>query len=318
MAAVIEHALTYMPRERPIQAFSGDSINDGRSVEEFIEEVKRVLRAREQSREDQLDFILSLLRGPALDEVRLCLGDQPGQPSDIFGFLREAFGEKCSATQLLQTFYNRKQVDGKDLRQYSHALSQILSSIVKQSRASLPREKEMLRDQFIERLRDLALRRELRKFVRDNPQSNLLEVRSEAILWYMEDSKPQGPRVVKNRQVQYEVASEPQCAAIAVEKDHSDPLHAIQRTVAQQDKQIAKLGKNGSELTSVLKELTAFQAKQAVRASGRGPRSQPQYDTEGHPICFKCRGTGHIAKNCTQARSPQAKVIPEPPTMQEN
>ncbi len=38
----------YVPRERHIEPFSGDIDKDGRSVDEFIEEVK-VLSARNQS-----------------------------------------------------------------------------------------------------------------------------------------------------------------------------------------------------------------------------------------------------------------------------
>lgn len=130
----------YVPRERQVQPFSGEYNKDGRSVEEFIEEVERVLRARDQTQEEQLDFIISLLRGPALEEVRLCVGNQSRQASDLFTFLREAFGERRSGTQLLQTFYNRKQLDGEDLRNYSHALSRLLSSVAKQSPGGLANE----------------------------------------------------------------------------------------------------------------------------------------------------------------------------------
>lgn len=62
---------TYVPRERQIQPFSGECGTDGSSVEEFIEEVERVLRSREQIADEQCDHILSLLRGPAIEEVRL-------------------------------------------------------------------------------------------------------------------------------------------------------------------------------------------------------------------------------------------------------
>lgn len=38
-------------------------------MEEFIEQVERVLRSREQTTEERCDYILSLLRGPALEEA---------------------------------------------------------------------------------------------------------------------------------------------------------------------------------------------------------------------------------------------------------
>lgn len=80
----------YVPRERQVQSFCGEWEKDGRSVEEFIGEVERVIRSREQTTDEQCDFILSLLRGPALEEVRLCTGSQLVEPSDLF-----LLPEKC-------------------------------------------------------------------------------------------------------------------------------------------------------------------------------------------------------------------------------
>lgn len=50
----------YIPRERHIQPFSRELYKDGRDVDAFIEEVERVILARSQTTEDQLDFVLSL------------------------------------------------------------------------------------------------------------------------------------------------------------------------------------------------------------------------------------------------------------------
>ncbi len=174
----------YVPRERHIQPFSGDLGKDDRNVDEFIEEVERV---RNQTPENQADFVLSLLKGAAVEEVRLRKEGQSLRTEDIFSYLREAFREKRSPAQLLQTFYTRKQLEGEDLRAYSHALSQILNSVFKQSPHAIANMNIALRDQFIEGVRDAALRRELRKLVRDTPQSTLIEVRDEALLWFFED-----------------------------------------------------------------------------------------------------------------------------------
>ncbi len=50
---------------------------------------------------------------------------------NLCSYLSGALDEKCSTTELLQSFYNRKQVDGEGLRYYSHAFSQTLSSAAK-------------------------------------------------------------------------------------------------------------------------------------------------------------------------------------------
>ena len=53
-------SFVYVPRERPIQPFSGDVVVDGRSVDEFIDEVERAIRARGLCRIEQVDFIFSI------------------------------------------------------------------------------------------------------------------------------------------------------------------------------------------------------------------------------------------------------------------
>ncbi|KAI3367436.1 hypothetical protein L3Q82_026298, partial [Scortum barcoo] len=116
----------------------------------------------------------------------------------------------------------------------------ILSSVVKQSTAAIPNEQTVLRDQFIEGLKDAALRRELRKIVRDKPESSLLDVRNEALLWEMEDSRFHRPRTVKNSQLKSDI-SETQCSAIKTDSGQHAILDDVQRAVAHQEKQLAEL-----------------------------------------------------------------------------
>lgn len=60
----------YVPRERHIRPFTGDIEKDGRTVDEFVDEVEHALRARNLTPNDECGFMY-LLRGAALEEVRL-------------------------------------------------------------------------------------------------------------------------------------------------------------------------------------------------------------------------------------------------------
>ncbi len=194
---------------------------------------------RNQTPENQADFVLSLLKGAAVEEVRLRKEGQSLRTEDIFSYLREAFREKRSPAQLLQTFYTRKQLE-EDLRAYSHALSQILNSVFKQSPDAIVNMNIALRDQFIEGVRDAALRRELRKLMRDKPQSTLIEVRDEALLWSFEDPTFRASKVALNRNVNTK-ATEAQCAAMVMPATSSVMLDEVLKVVAEQGKAIGEL-----------------------------------------------------------------------------
>ncbi|XP_026104542.1 uncharacterized protein LOC113076090 [Carassius auratus] len=271
----------YVPRERHIQPFSGDLSKDGRNVDEFIEEVERVLLVRNQIPEDQADFVLSLLKGAAVEEVRLKQGGQPPRTEDIL-YLRAAFREKHSPAQLLQ-------LEGEDLRTYSHALSQILNTVLKQSSNAIANANVALRDQFIEGVKDVALRRELRKLVRDKPQSTLVEVRDEALMWSLEDTNC----IVSSE------TTEAQCAAMVMPVASSVTLDDVLKVVAEQGKAIG-------ELTQAVQRLTLHCPKPE---SLNRPKStmQPRFYDDGQPICFKCNGVGHIARNCVRKNKPAVK-----------
>jgi len=277
----------YLPRERPIQPFSGDTAVDGCSIDEFLDEVQRAVRARGLRKDDQVDFILSLLRGSALEEVKLCKDGEVKEPDEIFTVLREAYREKRSVAQLLQTFYGRHQLEGEDFFEYSHILSQILHSVLKQKPDAVSDSKMAVRNQFVEGVKDPTLRRELRKMVRENPESSLFDVRQEAIAWSQEDG-PSNIKVVKSRNISSDSGGvRCQVPGNAQEKS-SATLEEILKVLSEQGKAIG-------ELVNVMKEGVAFKRKSYKDGK---PRPMLQFTDDGKPVCLKCKGVGHIAREC--------------------
>lgn len=108
-------------------------------------------------------------KGSALAEVRFSTDIE--DPDEIFSFLREA--------------YIHHQQEGEDFFEYSHALYQILRSVFKQSPDAV---KMVIRDQFVEGVKDSALRRELCEMVREKVQSTLFKVCQEFISRSLEAS----------------------------------------------------------------------------------------------------------------------------------
>lgn len=301
-------SIVYIPREKQIVPFTGDPSKDTYLVDEFIEEIERAVRARGLREDDQVDFMLSLLKGSALEEVKLRMHGRVTKLSDLFSYLREAFREKRSTPQLLHSFYARRQLDGEDLRDYSHALSQLLNSVLLQSPSVVADPQQAIRDQFIEGVRDPTLRRELRRLVREKPQCNLFEVREEAIMWSLED-RPRSFTVARSRNL---VSNSPDHNLLNADSPSNMPtdlatiLQEVVKIVAQQVKAIG-------ELTSAVRELNNQQVQTNWTKPVTKPRVTPRYTEDGQPICLRCQGVGHMARQCN-ARRPYGQSSTAPVT----
>lgn len=303
MSNVSTRSYVYLPRERQIVPFSGDLSKDSQTVDEFIDEVERVIRVRGLNTDDQVDFILSHLRGSALDEVKLCMGGEAKQPQDLFSYLRGAFREKRTTPQLLHAFYARRQLEGEDVRNYSHALSQLLNSALQQSTNVVSDPQLTLRDQFIEGVRDSTMRRELRKLVRDKPQSSLFDVREEAMMWIVED-RPHGPNVARARSMANSGSGEMSERSNLASSAQTDMSVALQEVV----KMISQQGKAIGELTNAVRDLTMQKGGSYCNQSGK-PKFKPKYTEDGQPICLRCEGVGHIARQCTSSHNSKDQSV---------
>lgn len=162
-----------------------------------------------------------------------------------------------------------------------------------------------VRDQFIEGINDTSLRRELRRMVKEKPESTLQDVREVAIAWSLEE-KRSNPRLIKNRQVSCDdINAEGHCSLISQDRP-STTLEDIVRVVSEQSKAIG-------ELTIALKE-SLIKKENPNQGPPRKFKLRPQYTDDGKPICFKCRGEGHVAKECMNRKSAGQSSVQTTPT----
>ncbi|KAI8484455.1 hypothetical protein Bbelb_377260 [Branchiostoma belcheri] len=186
-------------------------------------------------------------------------------------------------------FYAREQERGEPITVYALSLQELLKRAARGRGNSLADEDTMLRDRFLDGLRDMDLERQLRQYIRSANAANprkFPEIRLEALHLSGEWGREKG----KARQNATMVES----ALLA---------------------EMARLREEtGKTMESLRKELHSLNLKFENQNSYRqgSPRVQPNgvrqgqagSDNQGRPICYSCQEPGHIQsfkKNIAEA-----------------
>lgn len=262
--------IVYLPRERKCPFFRG---THGIGVEEWVEEVRTSMRVRHVGPEDQATFIFDHLEGEARDEIKYRPSAEREDPEKVFAILNELYGCQESYISLQEDFFSRRQLDGETLQEFSHSLFCLMDKVKANSPHTVTDSAILLRDQFTQNVRNSDLRRELKRFVRDNPYCTLLDVRAEAITWEREGGV--GHKNVPSF-----------CAMQQVNLPPPQVEPPSNSTASQLDTLTAMVHKQQKQLDQITQALAVLQ---------QPPRSPGQSSF----ICYRCQQPGHIARYCT-------------------
>lgn len=293
----------YVPKEKKCPVF-----NEGSCAEfyEWLDEINAVLGYRHFEDTEKAMYIYDHLGGEARQEVRYRSQSERRDPRRILEILKEVYGQPDSLTRLQKLFFDRRQRERESVREYSHGLMAIIDDInhcdIKQAWCS----DFALRDQFAENVRDLALRRELKKVIRQNNKITFFGLREEALRW--EDGEPAGgqSRRVTNS---CEMGAVESNTIVGAALPEPDPLLVeILQTLKQQQVQVeSTLKKQQAQIFDLAQKVSDLSG---LGISWQGVRGdQPRFDADGQPICFKCRVAGHMARQCP-VRAPNRGAAP--------
>ncbi|XP_076839956.1 uncharacterized protein LOC143484854 [Brachyhypopomus gauderio] len=263
--AALEQAVdrfVYVPRERKCPRFSGKS-SDLLWVDDWIEEARRSMEVRRMTSAEQALFLYDHLDGEAKAEIRFRSEVERKDPERIFVILKEVFSHSQSYVVLQQQFFQRRQLE--DL---------------------------LVRDQFVEHVRDGMLRRELKRSIRSNPDMSFLDIRSEAIRWVEEGDHAATPRArAYSCDTQVEVRGG--CSQVGLGASAGE-LIALKETLQKQQKQ----------LDLILEHLgSGVRARERLEVPSVSPQPH-RFQADGRPICSRCDQPGHIARFCNGGPRP--------------
>ena len=167
-------------RERKLRRYDGTTEP---LLADWVEEARSCLQAQQLRGETAANFLLSYLDGSARAEMRCQPTDVRQDAEAVLTALQDVFGEKATANQLLRQFFFRRQLASEPIAAYSHALVELADRICRLTPKSAEERDLMLREQFIENVRDVLLRWELKRRIEADDSANFLALRKVAMLW---------------------------------------------------------------------------------------------------------------------------------------
>ena len=166
-----------------MRSFDGKSDVDAAA---WCADAESALRAQNLIGRDAANLVWCDLEGSAKKEVGCRPMEERRDARAILAIIRDAFDERANASQLLRSFYERRQHEEESVTDYSHELAALVDRLESASPRHVVNRDCMLKDQLVENVREPFLRWELRKTVELTPYASLIEVRDVTVRWSTE------------------------------------------------------------------------------------------------------------------------------------
>ncbi|KAL8565852.1 hypothetical protein ACOMHN_057278 [Nucella lapillus] len=271
-------------RPHKLPKFSGDG-----DAEDFIREARAMLELQPMTDSVAAGWLLGAMEGRARQEILSMEARDYNSPGKFFNILVQQWGEQRDSATLAGAFHKRQQGLVESPGEYATALRILWAKTNAVEADTLAQV--MLRNTFVNGLYPASLRRELKRFIRDRPESSFPDAVKEAQRWMREDGD----------------------ADVAVQQTSAVDPGALQRLEAQ----VAALS---SENTAIKQQLQD-QRRPASVTSHRpprqsGPRVQPivqwpwgrnSNGPQRDLTCWWCQRQGHREADCPAKQAYQRR-----------
>ena len=275
----IMHDTTRIPKLKGAPKTDEDA-----DVGEWIDDVRRHLKASWLNKEELGDFILQHLAGTAKWEVKFWTDYQTASPESILEIIQTVFGDPESLGALQEAFWCWNQKVNETVLDYLELLK-LHSNITKKDKNQGWIDAQ---GQVHWGVREDYLRRELRSINIQYPDVTFWELRDQAIWWLGEDTYTPGNHKKMTSLQQAKMSSNTTADA------------ALTTTI------LDRLVKQQSQIDDLMKLMTQMmlsQGKWVGQADMEASTASDQKwdlgrDRQGQSVCFWCRRTGHMVAEC--------------------
>ena len=266
-----------VPTHKTLKSYSGIA---GEKLDDWVCDMRSFLESHKWSDNEKLDYVFQHLTGPAKAEVKYRF---PSDTEHAFGVLREVFGEHGSTVTFQRTFFERKQREGENLRDFSHVLLELFDKAKRKSPHLSSCKGQLLNDQFANGVLDINLRRHLKGILSEDPDIDFFALRAEAITWSEEGDD-----------VTLKVTSDASQARVEM----GQILDLIQKQQEQLDRQ-------QKQLIEMSKQMQDYMFNCAMTSTKPTNMSERQKRTSRSQCSF-CGRQGHVESNCLHLKLEQA------------
>lgn len=298
-----ETKTVFINKDRKLQKFSGRPTKEtDLQIEDWIEDAGYHMRSM-PGKAVQLEFLFDHLQGQARDEVRVLPEKDRNTPDKIFDILRILFQDEDTVAQIQQSFYQRVQRAGESLQQYSLVLMKIIDRLIKKQKGAIGDKELMLKERFIDGVKDLQLKREMRRFAMDHPSATFNEFRGVVLKWCEDEVKVKGESIQANT---HEV-EQLDVSTIKSIPDQSEIMKLLQNQqdlLEKQQKQLDHLSQLVGSNHSNSQNGTAPAYIQRGMGTGRRPWGRGGTSGwsrgRGRGACFRCGNSEHFIRDCPE------------------
>ena len=273
-------------RPQKLRRYSGEE-----DAADFIREATLMLTLQPMPDLPAASWILGSLEGQARDQVLSLEAREVDSPAKIFSILNRHWGERRDASTLAGAFYKRQQGRHESVAEYAAALRRLWGRTNDMEPHTLSHL--ALRDAFASGLTPSSMRRDVKRFLREQPDLKFDDAVEEASRWMREDDD--------------------------TSPSHHAPIQG--QSLDRLETQMASLMAETTALRNKMDQQSAVIAAQTSHRPGPHSGPDPTFPPRGnqgplHPpgqleagerkgLCWNCQRPGHFARECQEKQGPQ-------------